>query len=341
MTNIKKLRVFDFDDTLFHTTAKVLLKQGGGNFTYLTPAEYAVYEPKPGDEFDFSQFDQIINPSLIKPVAKRFYKIVNAGLKDRLTVILTARGPKANSHIKDIIHKIFKIDLPVVTLGTGSPQAKADWIVDKINNEGYNDVFFIDDSPKNGAAVYRSIKDLPIKYKVVDLSTPRKYEGDNLFKSSSNLYENSMVVKNVVDKERLKKAYKFFANFLNLPTGKIKLEFGSLDGKVQGKVDVKGKSKPYKVDSYKIIMRTNSPHSSDDQIKTLAHECWHIKQVEDGRYNIVDNSWDGKVYPKYDDEEKERSLPWEVDARLNADDLYKEFNRYMRDKGASSKIIKI
>ena len=99
MTNIKKLRVFDFDDTLFHTTAKILLKQGGGNFTYLTPAEYAVYEPKSGDVFDFSQFDQIINPSLIKPVAKRFYKIINAGLKDRLTVILTARGPKANVHI--------------------------------------------------------------------------------------------------------------------------------------------------------------------------------------------------------------------------------------------------
>lgn len=339
MTNIKKLRVFDFDDTLFHTTAKVLLKQGVGNFTYLTPAEYAVYEPKPDDKFDFSQFDQIINPSLIKPVAKRFYKIINAGLKDRLTVILTARGPKANSHIKEIIHKIFKIDLPVITLGTGSPQAKADWIVDKINNEGYNDVFFIDDSPKNGDAVYRSIKDLPIKYKVVDLSTPRKYEGNNLDMDRVGLSED---IKNVIDKERLKTAYKFFANFLNLPSNKIKLEFGSLDGKVQGKVDVKGKSKPYKVDSYIIIMRTNSPFSSDDQIKTLAHECWHIKQVEDDRYNIVDNSWDGKVYPKYDDDDpRERMLPWEIDARMNGERLFKEFNRYMRDKGSSSKITKI
>jgi len=44
---------------------------------------------------------------LIKPVAKRFYKIINAGLKDRLTVILTARGPQANKHIKEIINKIF------------------------------------------------------------------------------------------------------------------------------------------------------------------------------------------------------------------------------------------
>lgn len=338
MIKTKKLRVFDFDDTLFHTTAKVLLKQGPGKFTYLTPAEYAVYEPKPGDEFDFSQFDQIINPSLIKPVAKRFYKIVNAGLKDRLTVILTARGPQANKHIKDIINKIFRVDLPVITLGTGSPQAKADWIVDKIKNEGFNDVFFIDDSPKNVNAVFNSVKNLPIKYKLVDLSTPLKREADNLPMTSTSLNE---ILKNIVDKERLKTAYKFFVNRLNLPSNKIKLEFGSLDGKVQGKVDVKGKSKPYKVNSYNIIMRTNNPHSGDDQLRTLAHEVWHIKQVEDGRYNIVDNSWDGKVYPKYDDEDKERSLPWEVDARMNAEDLFVEFNRYMRDKGAVTKIIKI
>lgn len=338
MIQTKKLRVFDFDDTLFHTTAKVLLKQGPGKFSYLTPAEYAVYEPKPGDEFDFSQFETIINPQIIKPVAKRFYKIVNAGGKDRLTVILTARGDEANKHIKNIINKIFKIDLPVITLGTGNPQAKADWIVDKINNEGFNDIFFIDDSPKNVNAVFNSIKNLPIKYKLVDLSTPLKREADNLPKFGTNLNE---ILKNIVDKERLKTAYKFFAKRLNLPTGKIKLEFGNLDGKVQGKVDVKGKSKPYKVDSYKIIMRTNNPHSSDDQIKTLAHECWHIKQVEDGRYNIVDNSWDGKEYPKYDDEEKEKMLPWEVDARMNAEDLFVEFNRYMREKGSASKIIKI
>jgi hypothetical protein len=339
MTNIKKLRVFDFDDTLFHTTAKVLLKQGPGKFTYLTPAEYAVYEPKPSDEFDFSQFDQIINPSLIKPVAKRFYKIINAGLKDRLTVILTARGPQANKHIKEIINKIFRVDLPVITLGTGSPQAKADWIVDKINNEGYNDIFFIDDSPKNGVAVYKSIKDLPVKYKVVDLSTPKKYEGNNLDVDRVGLSED---VKNIVDKERLKKAYKFFVNELSLPSGKIKLEFGSLDGDVQGKVKVEGDKNPYKIRSYVVIMRTNSPHSGDDQIKTLAHELHHIKQVEDGRLNVFENSWDGKVYPKYDDDDpKERMLPWEIDARMNAEQLYIEYNRYAREKGAATKIIKI
>lgn len=227
----------------------------------------------------------------------------------------------------------------MVTLGTGDPMAKANWIKDKIENEGYNDIFFVDDSSKNILATYRTISNLPIKYKLVDITTPRKYEGDNLPKMATNLAE---MLKNIVDKEKLKKAYKFFSNKLSLPTGKIKLEFGNLEDDVQGKVKVEGDAKPFKVKKYTLIMRTNNPHSGDDQIKTLAHECWHIKQVEDGKLNTFDNSWEGKVYPVYKDgDPREKSLPWEVDARMNAEDLFVEYNRYAREKGAARKIIKI
>ena len=336
---IKKLRIFDLDDTLFETEAKVIVTSADGNSREITPAEYAVYEPQPGDKFDFSQFQTLINPTLIRSIGKRFYKITQSTGPDRKTVILTARGSEAAPHIRDIIRKYFRVNIEVVTLGTGDPMAKANWILNKIQNEGYNDIFFVDDSSKNILATYRTIKNLTIKYKLVDITTPRKYEGNNLPKSVNSLTE---MLKNVVDKERLKKAYKFFVNKLSLPSNKIKLEFGSLEGKVQGKVKVEGDAKPYKVKKYTIIMRTNSPHSSDDQIKTLAHECWHIKQVEDGKLNTFDNSWEGKVYPRYDDDDpKEKTLPWEVDARMNAEDLALEYNRYAREKGAATKIIKI
>jgi hypothetical protein len=333
----KKLRIFDLDDTLFETEAKVIVTSSDGTSREITPAEYAVYEPQPGDKFDFSQFQTLINPTLIRSIGKRFYKIVTSSNGDRKTVILTARGSEAAPHIRDIIRKYFRVNVEVVTLGTGDPMAKANWILNKIQNEGYNDIFFVDDSSKNILATYRTIKDLPIKYKLVDITTPRKYEGNNL-PTGNSLTE---MLKNVVDKERLKKAYKFFVNKLSLPSGKIKLEFGSLDGKVQGKVKVEGDAKPYKVKKYTVIMRTNNPHSGDDQIKTLAHEMWHVKQVEDGKLNTFDNSWEGKVYPRYDDEDKERMLPWEIDARMNAEDLYKEYNRYARETGAATKIIKI
>jgi hypothetical protein len=335
----KKLRIFDLDDTLFETEAKVVVTSSDGTSREITPAEYAVYEPQPGDKFDFSQFQTLINPTLIRSIGKRFYKITQSTGTDRKTVILTARGSEAAPHIRDIIRKYFRVNIEVVTLGTGDPMAKANWILNKIQNEGYNDIFFVDDSSKNIVATYKTIKDLPIKYKLVDITTPRKYEGDNLTSSGTSLKE---ILQNVVDKERIKKAYKYFLNKLNLPSNKIKLEFGSLDGDVQGKVKVEGDKKPYKVRSYKVIMRTNSPHSSDDQIKTLAHEMHHIVQVEDGKLNVFDNSWEGKVYPTYEDgDPKERMLPWEIDARMNAEELYKEYNRYAREKGAASKIIKI
>jgi len=334
----KKLRIFDLDDTLFETEAKVIVTSADGISRQITPAEYAVYEPLPGDKFDFSQFNTIINPTLIRSIGKRFYKIVTSSNGDRKTVILTARGSEADPHIKDTIKKYFRVNIEVVTLGTGDPMAKANWILNKIQNEGYNDIFFVDDSSKNILATYRTISNLPIKYKLVDITTPRKYEGNNL-PTTNSLTE---MLKNVVDKERIKKAYKYFVNKLNLPSGKIKLEFGSLNGDVQGKVKVEGDKNPYKIKSYVVIMRTNSPHSSDDQIKTLAHELHHIRQVEDGRLNVFENSWDGKVYPKYDDDDpKERMLPWEIDARMNAESLYVEYNRYAREKGATTKIIKI
>lgn len=335
---IKKLRIFDLDDTLFETEAKVIVISSDGTSREITPAEYAVYEPQSGDKFDFSQFQTLINPTLIRSIGKRFYKIVTSSNGDRKTVILTARGSEAAPHIKDIIRKYFRVDIEVVTLGTGDPMAKANWILNKIQNEGYNDIFFVDDSSKNILATYKTISNLPIKYKLVDITTPRKYEGNNL-PTTNSLTE---MLKNVVDKERIKKAYKYFVNKLNLPSGKIKLEFGSLDGDVQGKVKVEGDKNPYKIRSYVVIMRTNSPHSGDDQIKTLAHELHHIRQVEDGRLNVFENSWDGKVYPKYDDDDpKERMLPWEIDARMNAETMYVEYNRYAREKGAATKIIKI
>ena len=174
----KKLRVFDFDDTLFHTAGKVMVTHADGSTEPFTPAQYAVYEPLFGDKFDYSQFVSVVDPKVIRPVAKRFYKIVNAGDDGRLTVILTARGPDSVPHIQNILQKYFRVNIPIIAVNSSNPQTKADWIKNKID-AGFDDVFFVDDSPKNIKAVYVAIKDLPIKYKIVDLSGPRRFQADN------------------------------------------------------------------------------------------------------------------------------------------------------------------
>ena len=43
---------------------------------------------------------------------------------------------------------------------------KANWIENKIDNEGYNDIFFADDSQKNIDAVRKMISKKNVKFKI-------------------------------------------------------------------------------------------------------------------------------------------------------------------------------
>ena len=70
----KKLRVFDFDDTLVKSNSKVFVINKGKKKT-LTPGEFAIYNKKPGDEFDFSDFDKVIEPKKIKAMFRVFKNI--------------------------------------------------------------------------------------------------------------------------------------------------------------------------------------------------------------------------------------------------------------------------
>ena len=66
---VKKLRVFDFDDTLVKTTSFIYITNGNKKVK-LTPGQYAIYKEKPGDEFDYSDFKSVKNPIQIKQMTK-------------------------------------------------------------------------------------------------------------------------------------------------------------------------------------------------------------------------------------------------------------------------------
>jgi hypothetical protein len=53
---VKKLRVFDFDDTLVKMDATIYITHADGTKSNLSPAQYAVYTEKPGDKFNFKEF---------------------------------------------------------------------------------------------------------------------------------------------------------------------------------------------------------------------------------------------------------------------------------------------
>ena len=203
----KKLRVFDFDDTLVKTNSFIYIKHGDGKESKLTPGEYAIYEAKPDDQFDFSDFQKVTQPQEIKGVTKLLRTIVNKE-GERKVVILTARS--AYKPIKEYLNDIGFEGIYVVALADADPQKKADWIEDKIK-KGYNDVFFIDDSQKNVAAVgglKKKYPDIKIKVQQVKHETPPapKSQYDHTKKEDKSKTADvtklkSMVPKSVLDKK--------------------------------------------------------------------------------------------------------------------------------------------
>ena len=148
----KKLRVFDLDDTLVKTSSKVHVLKASGEVMHLTPAEYAVYEKEPGDEFDYSDFEGLVSPKAIGWTTTILKRVVNKHGTDA-AVILTARGNEEPAREFFRINKIPEI--PVVALGNSDPEMKAQWIKWVALKFGYKEIEFFDDSPKNIAAVQR------------------------------------------------------------------------------------------------------------------------------------------------------------------------------------------
>ena len=158
----KKLRIFDFDDTLVKTNSFIYVTHKDGKISKLTPGQYAVYKERPGDTFDYKDFQQVTNPQLIKGYVELLRRMVNSG-GSREVFILTARA--AERPVSQFIKDLGIGGVKVIALGDNNPEKKADWIEDKVK-EGYDDIFFVDDSPKNIDAVRRRLKNYNIKQKI-------------------------------------------------------------------------------------------------------------------------------------------------------------------------------
>jgi hypothetical protein len=165
-TESKKLRVFDFDDTLVFTNSFIYVKSIDGKEKKLTPGEYALYNEKPGEEYDFRDFYSVQEPQELKRITKVLKRIINKN-KGEGVFILTARPQAVDKHVQRYLKDIgINQKIPVTGLQNNNPKAKADWIEDKIDNEGYDDVYFADDSIKNVNAVKKMLRTKNVKWRV-------------------------------------------------------------------------------------------------------------------------------------------------------------------------------
>ena len=165
---VKKIRVFDFDDTLARTKSKVgyIMPDGTtGKIDAETFAKDAGTMEAEGATWDFSEFSKVMNGR--KGPLFEVAKIIadKRGTDD--VFVLTARPADAAGPIKEFLGSL-GLDIPlknITGLGDGSPQAKASWVVGKAA-EGYNDFYFADDATGNVKAVKEALSVLDVKSKV-------------------------------------------------------------------------------------------------------------------------------------------------------------------------------
>jgi hypothetical protein len=165
---IKKIRVFDFDDTLATTKSDVLFTAPDGTEGKLNAEEFAKRGKQLLDEgyvFDFSEFNKVTKgkPGPLLEVAKK----IQAARGTEDVFVLTARAPEAQVAIKEFLDGVgLNIPLENITgLGNSTGEAKANWMIDKAA-EGYNDFYFADDAYQNVRAVKDAMSVLDVKSKV-------------------------------------------------------------------------------------------------------------------------------------------------------------------------------
>lgn len=155
-----KLRIFDFDDCLATTDAKIRIPNKGLS---LSTQEFADYKVEPDDKIDLSDFEQggLINPKPTNFLKTAFRKIVS-GNSD--IMILTARPN--TSGIREFLSKWVDPNRLIIVGGekgaTGekTSEIKKNAILSRLDN--YESIIFFDDSIKNINAV-KSIGDAKIK----------------------------------------------------------------------------------------------------------------------------------------------------------------------------------
>lgn len=154
----EKAYVFDVDDTLFTTEAKVVVHKPEGEVLELTPAQFNTYQKQPDDKMDFSQFQdpelflRTAKPTKYIKVAQNVSKAVQSGQSNSKLYILTARDSSIEKALTQklanlgIIHDGFFSagDTGAPTIADGKKQ-----ILEKIRSMHRGRVTFFDDDEKN------------------------------------------------------------------------------------------------------------------------------------------------------------------------------------------------
>lgn len=151
--------VFDFDETIAKTDAKIHIHKNGRRIKSLTPTEFNSYVLPKGETVNFEDFKDprfILNARKYKmwPAINQIYNAGQQGRDNTEIFILTARPGSSAMPINTFLRRN-GIDIPlenVITIGEEDgqvdiPKKKREELA-KLKNR-FSEVMFYDDDPRN------------------------------------------------------------------------------------------------------------------------------------------------------------------------------------------------
>jgi hypothetical protein len=271
----KNLVIFDIDDTLLHTTAKIRVIKNGQVVAELDNQQFNQYQLKPGEEFDFGEFrsaekfNQESQP--IEPMIKKLKDILAHSTTSDV-IMLTARADFDN---RDLFLKTFTdlgIDMSRVYVhragnlpGNQIPAEKKAAIVRQYaDSRKYYKIVLYDDSRTN-LAVFKNLKS---EYPNVDF---RAYYV-NPQGQTQNIAESISI------KDHKENFVEMFKKFLPVAMKYIKLDhLPTMKFEANIHDDVQPTFGKYENGEHVLHVALMNRHPNDI-LRTIAHELTHYKQ---------------------------------------------------------------
>lgn len=171
-TKSNKIILFDLDDTIIHTTAEIMVIKNGECIKKLSNAEFNDYILKPGESFDFGEFD---DPTILASSAfTQYWKTLKREYAKGTHIgILTARSNSAmikkfflNNGIRIKDELVIAINDPELGL-KGTIQQKKSEAISILADAGYDLFVFFDDNEPNLKAAKQLEKEYGITVQTV------------------------------------------------------------------------------------------------------------------------------------------------------------------------------
>jgi len=174
----KSIILFDLDDTLVKSSAKIKVTNNKGESFEITPEEFTHFKKRPNQKLDMSQFKDfeiLKNAKLKWPILNVF----KSALQSSIPVgVITARedADMIWAYLKYLGLDMFgKLDKSLIFAvnGTsefsGSTPERKKQAVEKLINKGFKNIVMYDDDAKNLKEIYT----LTDKYPNVNISTKK------------------------------------------------------------------------------------------------------------------------------------------------------------------------